>query len=136
MSETIKAVTHPVPTEYAQRIYEGKTAYIGKRSLSKVKKGDKFVLYESHGAKAYTGWADIIKVEKVKKSEILEKYGNQLMLTPEEFQEYSKKRVEMNIIEFENFELFKKKVVPKRFIAIGGKYIYSDEFEMIKKNKE
>jgi hypothetical protein len=41
----------------------------------------------------------------------------------------------MNVIEFENFEKFTKPVKPKRFVTVAGKYIYEDEFEMIKKNK-
>jgi len=38
----------------------------------------------------------------------------------------------MNVIEFEKF---KKSVIPKRFVAVSGKYIYEDEFKMIEKNK-
>ena len=41
----------------------------------------------------------------------------------------------MNVIEFENFEKFKKPVLPKRFVAVAGKYIYEDEFKIIEKNK-
>lgn len=136
MEKKIKGVSHPVPTEYAKRIYhKGKTVFVGKTHLGKVKKGDKFIIYESHGAKAYTGWADIIQVVKMKPMEILDKYKDQMMITPEEFKEYSKGRSQMNVIEFENFQLFSKKVVPKRFVAISGKYIYEDEFKMIEKNR-
>lgn len=136
MSEIIKGVTHPVPTEFAKRIYNGKSVFIGKSHLGKVKKGDKFILYESHGAKAYTGWADIIKVEKMKPNDILNRYNDQIMLSCNEFKDYSKNRKFMNVIEFENFESFNNYVLPKRFISISGKYIYNDEFEMIKKNKD
>jgi hypothetical protein len=59
----IVGVSHPIPTEYAKRIYnENKTVYVGKSYRGKVSKGDKFVIYESYGAKAYTGWANIVKV--------------------------------------------------------------------------
>lgn len=137
MDKEIKGVTHPIPTEYAERIYnKGKTVFVGKSHLGRVKKGDKFIIYESHGAKAYTGWADVIKVIKVKTASIPKKYGDKLMITPKELNEYAKGRKEMNIIEFENFEKFKKTVVPKRFIAIRGKYIYKDEFKIILKNKD
>ena len=136
MEKIIKGVTHPVPTEFATRIYNGKNVFIGKMFLGKVKKGDKFVLYESHGAKAYTGWADIIQIKKMKKSDILTKYDNQLMINSEEFKEYSKNRNIMTIIEFENFEFFNNKVVPKKFIPVGGKYIDYNELNMIKENKD
>ncbi len=136
MEKEIKGVTHPIPTEYAERIYKkGKTVFVGKSHLGRVSKGDKFIIYESHGAKAYTGWADIIKVVKMKPADILKEYEDQLMVTPEEFKEYSKGRNDMNVIEFENFKMFDKKVIPKRFVAINGKYIYENEFQMIKKNK-
>ena len=133
----IKGVTHPIPTEYAERIYDSnKTIFVGKVSLGRVKKGDKFIIYESHGAKAYTGWADIIQVVQMKPNDILKKYEDQLMVTPEEFKEYSKGRTMMNVIKFVNFKKFNKMVVPNRFVAVSGKYIYEDELQMIKENKD
>jgi hypothetical protein len=131
----IKGVSHPVPTEYAERIYEGKTVFVGKSYLGKVSEGDKFIIYESHGAKAYTGWADIKSIGKQKTSNIVRKYGNKLIISKEELQEYAKGRTEMNVIEFENFQKFKNPVVPNRFVAVSGKYIYEDEFKTIEKNK-
>ena len=133
----IKGVTHPVPTEYAERIYnKGKTVFVSKSHLGKVKKGDKFIIYESHGARAYTGWADVVSIQKMKPTAITRKYKNQLMITTEELKEYAKNRPEMNVIEFENFQKFKKPVIPKRFVAVSGKYIYENEFKMIEKNKD
>ena len=132
----IKGVSHPIPTEYAERIYNnGKTVFVSKSHLGKVEKGDKFIIYESHGAKAYTGWADIVSIQKMKPTNIAQKYKKQLMITAEELKEYTKNRTEMNVIEFENFQKFKKPVVPKRFVTVAGKYIYEDEFKMIEKNK-
>lgn len=137
MEKKIMGVSHPIPTEYARRIYdEGKDVFVGKSYLGRVSPGDKFIVYESHGAKAYTGWADIKSIGKQSTSDILKKYGNRLMITEEEFREYSKGRKEMNVIEFENFEKFKKPVKPKRFVSVSGKYIYEEEFEMINKNKD
>ena len=132
----IKAVSHPIPTEYAERIYnEGKTVFVSKSYLGKVSEGDKFIIYESHGAKAYTGWADIKSIGKQKTSNISRKYGTRLMITKEELQEYAKGKLEMNVIEFENFEKFKNPVKPSRFVTVAGKYIYEDEFKTIEKNK-
>lgn len=128
------AVSHPIPTEYAKRIYnENKTVFVGKSYLGKVSQGDKFIIYESHGAKAYTGWADIKSINKLETSLILKKYQDSLMITPKEFKTYSKNRELMSCIEFENFEKFKRPVVPKRFVAVSGKYIYETEFKEITK---
>jgi len=132
----IKAVSHPIPTEYAINIYEnGKTIFVGKSHLGRVSKGDKFVIYESHGAKAYTGWADIKSIGKQKTDIITQKYGKKLMITIEEFVEYSNNRDEMNIIEFENFEKFKNPVKPLGFVKESGKYIDEYEFNSIMKKK-
>ncbi len=136
MNMEIVAVSHPIPTEYAERIYnEGKTIFVSRSYLGRVSPGDKFIVYESHGAKAYTGWADIKSIGKQKTSSIAGKYGKNLMISKKELQEYAKGKPEMNVIEFENFEKFKKPVVPKRFVSVAGKYIYEDEFKTIDKNK-
>lgn len=134
----IVGISHPIPTEFAERVYkEGKTVFVSKSYLGKALPGDKFIIYESHGAKAYTGWADIKSIGRQKTSSIFRKYGNNLIITNEELSEYSRGKTEMNIIEFENFEKFKKQVPPKGyFVTVAGKYIYEDEFELIKKNKD
>lgn len=133
----IMAVSHPIPTKYAQRIYnDGKSVFVNKSSLTKVSQGDKFIIYESHGAKAYTGWADIKFIGKQKTSEIIRKYGERLMVTKDEFWEYAGNRTEMNIIDFENFEKFKKNVIPRRFVGIRGKYITEEEFNRISLRKD
>ncbi|MFA0846780.1 MAG: DUF365 domain-containing protein [Methanobacterium formicicum] len=132
----IVGVSHPIPTEYAERIYKnGKNVFVSKSYLGKVSPGDKFIIYESHGAKAYTGWADIKSIEKQKTSSITKRYGKKLMINGNELREYAKGRTEMNVIEFENFEKFKKPVKPDKFVTVAGKYIYDDEYAMIEKNK-
>jgi len=132
----ICGVSHPVPTEIAEKIYkENKTVFVGKRCLCKVSEGDKFIIYESHGTKAYTGWADIKFISKIKTNSIFSKYGKKLMITDEELKEYSKGRTEMFVIEFKNFEKFNSPIKPKRYVSVGGKYIYDEEFKMINKNK-
>lgn len=132
----IKAVSHPIPIEYAERIYnDGKTVFVGKSYLSKVSEGDKFVIYESHGAKAYTGWADIKSVGKIRIKTIISKFGKNLMISAEELKKYSKEKSELNYIDFENFEKFKNPVKPSRFVVMRGKYIYEDEFKTIDRDK-
>lgn len=133
----IFGISHPIPTLYAERIYKNaKTVFVSKPHLGKAKPGDKFIIYESGGAKAYTGWADIKSISKQKTRSIAGKYGKKLMISNEELMEYAKGKSEMNVIEFENFEKFKKPVVPKRFVTVAGKYIYEDEFKTITNNKD
>lgn len=130
----IVGVSHPIPTEIAERIYNGeKNVFVGKRCLCKVSEGDKFIIYESHGAKAYTGWADIKFIGRMKTKLISKKYGKKLMITKDELEDYSSGRKNMFVIEFENFEKFKNPVKPYRFVTVAGKYIYEDEFRRIKR---
>lgn len=131
----IVGVSHPIPTQYAERVYNGKTVFVGKSYLGKVSIGDKFIVYESYGAKAYTGWADIKSIGKQKTSTIFRKYGKNLIITNDELHEYAEGKSEMNVIELENFEKFKNPVKPSRFVSVGGKYIYENEFKTIDKNK-
>ena len=129
-------VTHPIPTEYAERIYKnGKTVFVGKRCLCKVSPGDKFIIYESQGEKAYTGSGDIKFIGRMKPSIIYHKYGDKLMITDKELREYAKGKDQMFVIEFENFKKFNNPVKPKRFITVAGKYIDKDEYEFIEKNR-
>lgn len=129
-------VSHPIPTEYAEEIYNnGKTVFVGKSHLGKVSTGDKFIIYESHGAKAYTGWAEIVFIEKMKVRTIIRKFKDKLMISPVDLKGYAKDKTEMNVIEFKNFQKFNTPVKPKRFVTVSGKYIYEDEFKMIEQNK-
>ena len=132
----IVGISHPIPTEYAERIYnEGKTVFVSKSYLGKVVPGDKFIVYESYGKKAYTGWALIRSIGKQKTNSIITKYGKKLMLTKDELQKYANGKTEMNVIEFDKFEKFKKPVKPSRYVTVAGKYIYEDEFNLIKSKK-
>ncbi len=131
----IRGVCRPVPSEYAKRIYEGKTVFVAKRCLCRVSKGDKFVIYESHGPKAYTGWADIENIGMMNVNSMIRKYKSKLMVTKEELKEYAKHHKEMSFIEFKNLEKFKNPIKPEKFVTVAGKYIYEDEFEKIKSKK-
>ena len=114
----IVAISHPIPTEIADRIYnENKTVFVSKSHLGKVSKGDKFIIYESHGAKAYTGWADILNIEYTPKQILFTEIWKKIDGKSDEFKEYTKGREKINVIEFENFEKFKKPVTPKRFVS-------------------
>lgn len=133
----IFGVSHPIPTQFAERIYnESKTVFVGKTYLGKVSKGDKFVIYESQGAKAYTGWAEIEKIEKMAPNNILRKFKDKLMVNEAELSEYASGKEKMTIIEFKNFQKFDKPVKPKRFVPLRGKYIYDREYQMLKRNKD
>lgn len=133
----IVGVTHPIPQKFAKRIYEnGKTVFVGKKFLGRVSEGNKFIIYESRGAGAYTGWADIKKMGIMKPDEIWNSYGEKLMISKEELEIYSYSKQKMSYIEFENFEKFKNPVKPKRFVSVGGKYVHDNEYKKIEREKD
>ena len=133
----LKGVCHPIQTEYAERIYnKNKYIFVGRSFLGKVKEGDKFILYESHGEKAYTGWADIKAIGKAKPKTLIKKYKNKMMITSEELMEYAKGKDKMTYIEFENFEKFKEPIKPGIQILVSGRYIYEEEFKNIENKKK
>lgn len=134
----IIGVSHPIPTKYAERIYRGdKNVFVAKRCLCKVSPGDKFIIYESQGARAYTGCADIKFIGQMKPSLISSQYGKKLMITGSELKEYLKGmgRKKMTVIEFENFQKFNKPVKPDHFVTVAGKYIHEDEYKFIEENR-
>lgn len=133
----IVGVSHPIPTEYAKRIYEeNKTVYIGRRALKRAPIGSKFVIYESYGAKAFTGMGDIKFIGLMSPKDIIKKYKDKMIVTIDEFNQYSKGEKQMNVIEFEKFEKFKTPVKPKNFITPAGKYIDNKQLNIIIENKD
>lgn len=133
----IIGIAHPLPTKYAERIYEdGKNVFISKSYLGKASKGDKFILYESHGAKMYTGEAIIKSISEMKSKDILKLYKDNLIISEEEFKEYVGNRKKMAVIELKNFKKFNTPVKPLKFVTISGKYITDKEYQsIIKKSK-
>lgn len=130
-------ITHPIPTQYAKRIYdENKNVFVSKRHLRKVSKGDIFVIYESHGEMAFTGWAKIKFTGLLPKNNIIRDFHERLFITKKEFEIYSKGKSVMNVIEFEDFEKFNKPYKSKKFVPVAGRYIDENEYKAIKKNKD
>ena len=128
----IIGIAHPLPTKYAKRIYEdGKNVFISKSYLGKASEGDKFILYESHGAKKYTGMAKIKFISEMDSIDILKHYKDNLIISEEEFKEYVGNRKKMAVVEFEDFKMFEIPVKPQKFVTISGKYITDKEYQSI-----
>ncbi len=129
----IKGVCHPIPQDIAEIIYEGKRTFVVKSLLKKTKKNHKFLLYESRGSKAYTGWGDIDIVEHMHPLEIWNKYQKQLVLDKNNYFKYVSKKSVVTVIKLKNFELFPEKIIPKTFVSMRGKYLYEEEYMEITK---
>jgi len=142
MSDIIGA-TFPVPNELLGRILkEKKNVFVKPATLTRLKPGMKIIFYASHENQGYAGEAEIESVEIVKNPmEILEKYKDRMFLTEKEFKDYvaSQKRwgnvrhKPWMAIVLKNIKEYPKRVMPKRFISVAGRYVKRDEYERILK---
>lgn len=129
----IMGVCHPIPKNIAEKIYSGKRGLVINSFMKKTKKGQKFLLYESHGAKAYMGWGNIELVENNHPSQIWSKYKEELVLDKKNFFEYVSKKSNVTFIKLKDFQLFDKEIIPKNFVSMRGRYLYEEEYNWINK---
>ena len=127
----IVGVCHPIPKDISEEIYSGKRSLVFNSFMKKIKKGQKFLLYESQGAKAYTGWGNIELVENNYPSQIWSKYKDELVLDNKNFFNYVSKKSTVTFIRLKDFQLFNKIIIPKNFVSMRGKYLYEDEYDWI-----
>ena len=145
MSEIIGA-TFPVPNKFLNRILkEKKNVFMKPATLTRLKPGMKIIFYASHENQGYAGEAEIEHVEIVKNPmEILQKYKGKMFLTEKEFKEYmtSQKRwgrvrhKPWMVIVLRNIREYPRRIMPKRFISVAGRYVKKDEYERILKSLE
>ena len=143
MSEIIGAA-FPVPNKLLGRILkEKKNVFIKPATLMRLKPSMKIIFYASRENQGYAGEAEIESVEIVKNpTEILEKYKDRMFLTEREFKEYlaSQKRwgrvrhKPWMVIVLRNIKEYPKRVIPKRFISVAGRYVRREEYEGIMKS--
>ena len=145
MPEIIGA-TFPVPNELLDRIFkEKKNVFVKPATLTRLKPGMKIIFYASHKNQGYAGEAEIEHVEIVKNPmEILKKYKDKVFLTEMEFKEYvaSQKRwgkvrhKPWMAIVLRNIKEYPKRIMPKRFVSVAGRYVKKEEYERILKSLE
>jgi len=145
MPEIIGA-TFPVPNELLNRILEEKkNVFVKPATLTRLKPGMKIIFYASHENQGYAGEAEIEYVEIVKNpTEILQKYKEKMFLTEKEFKEYlaSQKRwgkvrhKPWMVIVLRNIKEYPKRIMPRRFISVAGRYVKKEEYERILKSLE
>ena len=128
----IKGIIHPVPSNIAERIYAGKRFIVFKSLLRKAKPGLTFILYESKGAGAFTGWANIVSIKKMDSIELWKQYGDLLPLNKSEYGNYIGKKPIVDLIEIDHFQYFNEKFIPSKSISMRGRYIDEEEFIEIK----
>lgn len=141
MSEII-GVSFPIPKRYVPRFFvEGKTVFIKPATTFKeVKKGIKFIFYQSHEDTGFVGEA-IIKEVTLSEDPVsfYGIYGDKVFLTIAELNKYietirkwksgsmkkNKKPREGKwiAIELEHIREYDRTIKPKHFVPVGGLYI-------------
>ncbi|AEC52114.1 hypothetical protein PNA2_1199 [Pyrococcus sp. NA2] len=143
----IVGVTFPVPKQLLDRILKGGKRVFVKPATLRVKPGMKLIFYASREDQGFQGEAEIESVEHFTNvEEIIRKYKDELFLTPDELRKYERDRKrwqtrggrsrEWLVIKLKNVRKYKKKVKPKRFVVVSGRYIKRDEYEEILRRAE
>lgn len=131
----IVGVTFPVPKQYMDRFFRDKDVFVKPATVYReLKRGMKFVFYQSHEDTGYVGEATIKRIILMNDPlKFLETYGDRIFLTREEIKDYVKtqekwsskgqKKRQWMAIELENIKKYDKPVKPKRFVSVGGQYL-------------
>ncbi|MFO7966149.1 MAG: DUF365 domain-containing protein [Archaeoglobaceae archaeon] len=132
----IVGVTFPVPKEYMNRFFEGKDVFVKPATTYKqLKRGMKFVFYQSHEDTGYVGEATIKRIILMNDPlKFFQTYGDRVFLTEKELKDYlktqekwsskdTKKKRQWMAIELEDIKKYDKPVKPKRFVSVGGQYL-------------
>ncbi|MDG6251027.1 DUF365 domain-containing protein [Methanocalculus sp.] len=140
MSEII-GVTFPIPKKYMDRFFVGgKTVFIKPATVYKeLKRGMKFVFYQSHEDTGYVGEATIKRIIILENPlNFFETFGDAVFLTREEVKDYlevqekwqgvrtrkgERKKKNWIALELENIRKYDKIKKPERFVSVGGKYL-------------
>lgn len=132
----IVGVTFPVPKQYMHRFFEDKDVFIKPATVYReLKRGMKFVFYQSHEDTGYVGEATIKRIILMNDPlKFFETYGDRIFLTEKELKDYlktqekwsskeKKKKRKWMAIELEDIKKYDKTVKPKRFVSVGGQYL-------------
>ncbi len=139
--EKITGVTFPVPKQYMARFFEeGKTVFIKPATVFKeLKRGMKFVFYQSHEDTGNVGEATIKRILIMENPlNFFETFGDAVFLTREEVKDYLQvqekwqggrvrkgegRKKNWIALELENIRKYDKIKKPERFVSVGGKYL-------------
>ena len=130
----IGGVTFPVPKQFAQRFFEGKTVFVKPATVFReLKPGMRFVIYQSHEDTGFIGEARIKRIVFADDPmKFYQQFGDKIFLSREEMKEYVKsqerwgrsgRKKKWMAIELEEIRKYDRIVKPKRFVSVGGQYL-------------
>lgn len=139
MSEII-GVIYPIPREFVDRLFDGKTKVFVKyvvHNTTKLAPKHKVIFYASHGSKKLVGEGTVEKVEFLSPEAVIAKYKELLFLNETEFYAYvgrSPSRTPskaMLTLVLKKLNKYPKPVGYNRPITMAGQYIGVNEYNSL-----
>ncbi|MGD0028086.1 MAG: DUF365 domain-containing protein [Candidatus Bathyarchaeia archaeon] len=139
MSEIIGAI-YPVPREFVDRLFDGKTKVFVKyvvHNTTKLAPRHKVIFYASHGSKKLVGEGTVEKVEFLSPEAVFAKYKERLFLNESEFYAYvgrslSRTRSKMMLtLVLKKLHKFAQPVGYSRPITMAGQYLGINEYDSL-----
>lgn len=130
-----KGLVFPLYSDIIKRSVEEDRDVFAKFSGRKADPGMELYLYASgeEGERKIIAKADITASKNAKPSEVRTEYGDQLMQTEEEFDDYARGRgnKEMLVLELDNLELLNEPVDPPGNMTVAGLYLDEDRYQKL-----
>jgi hypothetical protein len=136
-SETVGIIFPLLPKHVERFLNEGKTVFVkffGKERIPlRLRPGSKLFLYESRGNKEIVGEARITRVESVRASDVVAKYGARLFLEQLEFEEYVGNRGDKTMLALVLRDV-RRYAIPlslKKSVTMAGRYMTREMYKEI-----
>ena len=141
----IIGVVYPVPSDIADRLFNGKMKVFVKflaHNSTKAAPKNKIIFYASRGTKKLVGEGTIEKAEFLTLDKVLSKYKDELFLDESELHAYvrnSPSRTpskEMLTLVLRKLRKYSEPVEYHKRITMAGQYLSAEEYKSLMKNKE
>ncbi|MFB6200074.1 MAG: hypothetical protein ABEJ83_04295 [Candidatus Nanohaloarchaea archaeon] len=133
-----KGLIFPLYSEIIKRAVEEDRDVFAKFSRRQAEPGTELYLYATgeEGERKIIAKADITTSKNAKPSEVRDEYGDRLMQTEEEFDDYVRGRSgkEMLVLELDNLELLDEPVTPPGNMTVAGLYLNEERYSELKSN--
>lgn len=133
-----KGLVFPLYSQIIKRAVEEDRDIFAKFSGRKAEPGMELYLYATgeEGERKIIAKADITDSRNAKPSEARDKYGNRLMQTEEEFDDYVRGRgnKELLVLELDNLVLLDDPIDPPGNMTVAGLYLDEERYNELKNN--
>lgn len=140
----IAGAIYPIPTEFVNRIFDGKDKVFVKyvaHNTTKLASRHKIVFYASHGLKKLVGEGTIESVEFLTPDDVLAKFKNELFLDEVELRAYVRERPsrtskKMLTLTLRKLRKYKEFIYYDKPITMAGQYLSAEQYDSLAKNRK